>query len=69
MKINLRRELKFIHSEKVKMDNKDSLIFELLNIAHVVISNYVNVNIRNLKSFYEIIYFKAKNFYLDQYNR
>ena len=66
MKINLQRELKFIHSEKMKMGNKDSLSFEMLNITQVLISNYVITETRELRAFYKMIYFITKNFYLDK---
>lgn len=66
--INLQQELKFIHSEKMKTSDKGSLTFELLNIADVLISNYVNARTRNLKSFYKIIYQKTKTFYLGRTN-
>ncbi|MFH1833148.1 MAG: hypothetical protein ABH816_03185 [Candidatus Levyibacteriota bacterium] len=67
MKINLQQELKFIHSEKMNTVDKNSLSFEMLNIAQVLISNYANAETKKLKSFYRTIYFKTKNFYLNQY--
>lgn len=66
--INLQQELNFIHSEKMNISNKDSLYFEMLNIAHVLISNYANAETRKLKSFYAIVYWKTKNFMLSIVN-
>lgn len=64
---NLQQELKFIHSEKMNITNKDGLPFEMLNIAQVLISNYVNAETKKLKSFYKMIYWKTKKFYLNRY--
>lgn len=67
-KINLHQELKFIHSEKMNIADKNSLSFEILNITQVLISNYVNAETKKLKTFYKMIYWKTKNFYLAQSN-
>lgn len=63
--MNLQQELKFIHSEKIKTLDKKSLTFELLSIAHVMLSNYANAETIKLKTFYKIVYSKTKNFYLN----
>lgn len=65
--INLQQELKFIHSEKMHIADKDSLSFEILNIAQVLISNYANSETKNLKSFYKIVYWKTKIFMLSNF--
>ena len=62
--IKLQDELKFIHSEKMNISNKEGLSFQLLNIAHVLIGNYINANTAKMKKFYKIVYLKTKNFYL-----
>ena len=67
--INIQQELKFIHFEKINTFNKGDLLFQLLNIAQVILSNYANAETKKLKSFYKIIYQKTKNFYLEQMNR
>lgn len=66
-KFNLQQEIRFIHSEKMNIANKDSLSFEMLNIIQVLISNYANAETKKLKSFYKIAYWKTKNFYLNKY--
>lgn len=60
-KINLQQELKFIYSEKMSIADKDSLSFETVNIAQVLISNYVNAETKKLKTFYKMIYWNTKN--------
>ena len=65
--INSQQELKFIHLEKIKTSNKEGLLFELLNIAQVLISNYASAKTNKEKVFYKTVYHKAKNFYLGQY--
>lgn len=67
MRINIQQELKFIHSEKIKISNKDGLPFEVLNIAQTLISNCINTKPVTMKMFYKILYWKTKNFYLEQY--
>ncbi len=64
--INLQRELKFIHYKQVKTLEKDSLMFELLNIAQTMLSNYAVSETKKVKLFYQIVYFKTKSFYLQQ---
>ncbi len=63
-KFNVNKELKFIHSEKMKISDKESSSFDLLNIASVLVSDYININKKN-KFFYKIIYQKIKSFYLE----
>lgn len=65
--INLQQELRFIYSEKNKISNAESLQFQLLNIADVLFTNYVNEDAVKMKRFYKTIYIKTKNFYLKQY--
>lgn len=62
--IKLQHELRFIHSEKTNISNKEGLSFQLLNIADVLITNYVNANTTKMKKFYKIVYLETKNFYL-----
>lgn len=68
-RINLQQEIKFIHSEKMNIADKDSLSFEVLNIAQVLISNYVNAETKKLKTFYKMVYCKTKNFYVDYFKK
>lgn len=63
--INLRQELKFIHSGKMNLANKNGLPFEMLNIAQVLMSNYANAETKKLKSFYTTVYWKTKKFMLN----
>lgn len=65
--INLQQELKFIHSEKMNVADKNSLSFEILNIAQVLILNYANSETKDLKSFYKIAYWKTKIFMLSNF--
>lgn len=67
--INLKQELNFIHSKKTNISNKESLSFELLNIADVLITNYINAKTMKMKKFYKMIYRKTKDFYSEQFNR
>ena len=67
--INTQQELEFIHFEKISTSSKESLSFQLLNTAQVVLSNYENSETKKLKSFYKIIYQKIKSFYLEQLDR
>lgn len=62
--INLQRELKFIHFQKINIFDKESLLFRLLNIAQTTLSNYANSETRKLRSFYKIVYLKTKDFIL-----
>ncbi|MBU4285193.1 hypothetical protein KKF60_01375 [Patescibacteria group bacterium] len=62
---NLNKECKFISFEKSIL-NKKSLVFELLNIANVLLANYAEARKKKTKDFYKIIYSKTKNFYLKQ---
>ncbi len=50
--IKLQHELKFIHSEKMNAAHKVGLSFQLLNIADVLITNYINANTVKMKKFY-----------------
>jgi len=61
---NLKKELKFIHSKKISTSDKESLLFQLLNIAQTLLFNYADSETRKLKSFYKIVYLKTKKFYL-----
>jgi len=65
MNINLQKELKFIHSEKVNISDKENLLFQLLNVGQTLLLNYAAAKTRKLKSFYKIVYLKTKNFYLE----
>lgn len=65
--INFQQELKFIHSEKMNTADKDSLPFEMLNITHVLISNYASAETRKLRIFYKLTYWKTKNFYVEHF--
>lgn len=65
--INLDKELKFIHSEKTNISDKESLSFALLNIADVLITNYINAETMKMKRFYKMIYKKTKDFYLEHF--
>lgn len=67
--INLDKELKFIHSEKMNTLDKEGLSFQLLNIADVLITNYINANTVKMKRFYKMTYRKTKDFYLEKFNR
>lgn len=64
--INFQRELKFIHSQKINTFDKESLLFQLLNIAQITLSNYANSETLKLSSFYKIVYQKTKSFYLER---
>lgn len=66
MTIYIQRGLKFIHSEKTNISNKESLSFGLLNIAQPLMSNYINIKTVKMKIFYKTVYCKSKNFYLKQ---
>lgn len=63
--INTDQELHFIHSEKVQTSDKEGMSFQLLNIAVVLITNYINANTARTKKFYKMIYLKTKKFYLE----
>lgn len=65
--IDQQQELEFIHSEKTKISNEKSLQSELLNLAQVLISNYINAETSRTKRFYKVVYCKSKKFYLKQY--
>ena len=61
--INLRQELKFIHNEKMKTSDRESVAFELLNIAGVLLSNYAVAENTTKKDFYSTVYSMTKDFY------
>jgi hypothetical protein len=65
-KLNVNKELKFIHSEKINLFNKKSLQFELLNIAQTMLSSYINEKTIKTRTFHKTIYFLTKDFYLKQ---
>lgn len=67
--INIQQELKFIHLEKISTSDKESLSFQLLNVAQTILPNYANAETKKLKSFYKIVYQKIKSFYLERFNR
>lgn len=65
--INLQQEFKFIHSKKMNITDKNDLSFEMLNIAQVLIPNCASAQTKKLKSFYKLIYWKTKNFYVEHF--
>jgi hypothetical protein len=62
--LNIQQELRFIHREKTKISEKESVNFELLNIAGVLLANYVTAKTKRMKNFYSGVYSKTKYFYL-----
>ena len=64
--INLQKELKFIHCEKTNTSDKESLPFQLLNVADVLITNYINAKTVKTKEFYKEVYLKTKKYYLER---
>lgn len=68
-KINVNKELKFISSEKFKTKDKEGLLFQLLNVAHVIITNYINAKTKKMKGFYKMVYLKTKEHYLEKVSR
>lgn len=66
-KIDLQKEINFIHSEKANTSDKNGFGFQLLNAAQAVISDYTLSKTIKLKSFHKMIYFKTKNFYLKNF--
>jgi len=62
--VNLKKEWRFIDSERIKVLDKKSLMFELLNIAKILLLNYMNIKTEKEEKFYKIVYLKTKKFYL-----
>ncbi|MCX6718131.1 MAG: hypothetical protein NTY81_00805 [Candidatus Staskawiczbacteria bacterium] len=64
-KFNFEKELKFISFEKNKILDKKSTQFELLKVAQAVMVDCVNPENIKMAPFYQMIYLKTKNFYLE----